>query len=152
MKILWEIRTFDEFNLEEFHDLIQLRIEVFVIEQDCPYQELDGLDKGAWHITGRDENGQYIACSRVIKGGEVYDQVSFGRVIIKEGFRGLKLGHEVVSRTMDFIKGKFPGEDVKISAQEYLLQFYELHDFVQVGEMYLEDDIPHIPMIYKVEK
>jgi ElaA protein len=141
MKILWEIRTFDEFNLEEFHDLIQLRIEVFVIEQE-----------GAWHITGRDENGQYIACSRVIKGGEVYDQVSFGRVIIKEGFRGLKLGHEVVSRTMDFIKGKFPGEDVKISAQEYLLQFYELHDFVQVGEMYLEDDIPHIPMIYKVEK
>ena len=149
MELKWEIRKFEDFSLRAFHDLIQLRIEVFVLEQDCPYQDLDGLDIDAWHVTATNEDGMVVACSRILSPGALYDQVSFGRVLTKMNKRGRQLGHEVVKRTIDFIQNKFSGEDIKISAQEYLIKFYETHGFKQSGEGYLEDGIPHVPMILK---
>jgi len=146
MKMVWRVRRFEDFSLEEFHDLIQLRIEVFVLEQDCPYQELDGLDKSAWHVTGENEDGELLACSRIIAPGISCKEVSFGRVLTKLNVRGEKIGHEVVKRTIAFIEKAYPGQTMKISAQKHLKKFYEYYKFKQSGEGYLEDGIPHIPM------
>ncbi len=144
---LWEIKSFGEFQLKEFHDLIALRISVFVIEQNCPYQELDGNDQNSTHIVCKKDD-KIIATARIVAPGISYDEPSIGRVVIAEEERGLGLGHQLMIKTLkaaEEIYGKVP---VRMSAQEHLIGYYNTHGFKVVSEVYLEDDIPHVQMLY----
>ncbi|SFT34684.1 ElaA protein [Lishizhenia tianjinensis] len=144
MKI--EIKKWEELSPLALHDLIALRINIFVVEQNCPYPELDGKDLLADHLVIHNETKQLIGTARILAPGVSYKEVSIGRVAIAESERGKAIGHELMRAALDFIGQKYGKVAVKISAQEHLQNYYQQHGFVTVSEMYLEDDIPHVAM------
>lgn len=137
-------RSFDALDTGAFHDLIQLRINVFVVEQQCPYPELDGRDKQALHILGL-QGAELIAAARLLPPGEVYAEPALGRFVVHPAHRGRGLAHQLVCYCIEQASHHFPGP-LRISAQAYLQPFYEQHGFVWTGEAYDEDGIPHIGM------
>lgn len=143
----WSIKAFEDLTLREFHDLIALRIDVFIVEQNCPYPELDGKDEQSYHLIGRNENSQIVATSRILPPGLSYPQVSIGRVVVTKNERMNNYGHDMMRMAFQFILEKFGNTEIKISAQKYLESFYLSHDFVPTGKEYLEDGIPHLEMI-----
>ncbi len=143
-------KPFYELSLKELYDIMALRQEVFVVEQECPYLDADGQDQSSWHLMGFDENGKLIAYARLIPKGISYKKYpSFGRVATAQTRRGTGVGRELMEQTLAWMKKLFPGEDIKISAQCYLEKFYVSLGFEIVGEEYLEDGIPHFPMLLK---
>ena len=145
MNIEWKIKRFEALSVQELYDLLQLRSEVFVVEQNCVYQDIDGKDYKALHLIGV-ESGITVAYARLFKPNDYFEQASIGRVIVKETHRDKKLGHVLTREAIAEIRTHFDAEKITISAQLYLKKFYESHGFVQTSEMYLEDDIPHIEM------
>lgn len=145
MDLKWKIRRFEALSVAELYDLLQLRSEVFVVEQNCVYQDIDGKDEKALHLIGED-NGQTVAYARLFKPKDYFDESSIGRVVVKPTYRDKKLGHILMREAIDAIKAEFNETKITISAQLYLKKFYESHGFIQTSEMYLEDDIPHIEM------
>ena len=148
-KLIWQIKHYSELSLNDFHDLIALRIKVFVVEQNCPYQELDGKDKKAFHLIGKSVEGETLGTLRILPLGVSYSEASIGRVVIDEKVRGQKLGHLMMKKALTFIENKFEENNVRISGQKYLKKFYEDLNFVDVGKEYLEDGIPHLEMVLK---
>ena len=143
-------KQFDQLTLSELYDLMVLRQKVFVVEQNCPYLDADGKDRAAWHLTGRDEKGQLIAYARLLPKGVAYKEYpSLGRVVTAPGVRGRGVGRQLMEQTLQWMEKLFPNEDVKISAQCYLEKFYKNLGFQITGKQYLEDGIPHFPMILK---
>lgn len=141
-----KVKTFQELSLEELYDVLALRSEVFVVEQDCVYQDIDGKDKKALHILGfKDE--QLVAYTRCFNKGMYFEDASIGRVLVKEDQRKYGYGHVIFEASVKEIQSRYNTDKIKISAQKYLIKFYESHNFKQVGEGYLEDGIPHIAMI-----
>jgi len=147
----WKTKTFDQLSLNEFHNILQLRIDVFVVEQNCPYPELDGKDKFAWHFfaVAEEDPEKIIAYTRIFKPGDYYEQAAIGRVVVNPDFRGKDLGHELIRKSIEAVERLFKTKVIKIGAQTYLKNFYESHGFCQTGNSYLEDGIPHIHMIRK---
>lgn len=146
-KITWQTKHFNDLTVNEYWEILHLRIEIFVVEQDCPYQDVDEKDKVSYHIFGRDTLGKVIATSRILPQGVSYDEISIGRVALKKEARGKGIADEMIIETFKFIENQFGINPIRISAQTYLLNFYGKHGFKQVGEGYLEDDIPHIEMV-----
>ncbi|TDQ28671.1 GNAT family N-acetyltransferase [Tenacibaculum caenipelagi] len=142
------IKKFQELTTSELYELLQLRSEVFVIEQDCVYQDLDGKDVKALHVLGEKE-GKIVAYTRLFNSGEYFDTPSIGRVVVKESERKYGYGHDLIKASIKAIVDSYSETTITISAQTYLQKFYESHGFKQVGEEYLEDGIPHIRMIKK---
>lgn len=145
----WFLKPYYDLTLDEFHAIIKLRISVFVIEQNCPYPELDDKDKMAYHFYGINNNNKIIAYSRIFKPGDFYDEAAFGRVVVDLDFRNQNLGRELVKRTIDEMLKLAGKTTIKIGAQTYLKKFYTSFGFQQDGEEYIEDNIPHIHMIKK---
>ena len=143
--IQFKIKPFPELSTNELYQMLQLRSEVFVVEQNCVYQDIDGKDQKAIHVLGYSD-GILVACSRLFKPKDYFEYASIGRVIVKASHRDKKLGHELIRVSIDAITTLFQETKITISAQLYLQKFYESHGFVVVGESYLEDDIPHIEM------
>lgn len=143
--IQFKIKPFHELTTDELYALLQLRSEVFVVEQNCVYQDIDGKDQKAIHVLGYSD-GVLVACSRLFKPKDYFEYSSIGRVIVKESHRDKKWGHELMRVSIDAITSLFQETKITISAQLYLQKFYESHGFFVVGESYLEDDIPHIEM------
>ena len=143
--IQFKIKPFLELSTNELYAILQLRSEVFVVEQNCVYQDIDGKDQKAIHVLGYSE-GILVAYSRLFKPKDYFEYASIGRVIVKASHRDKKLGHELMQVSIDAITTLFQETKITISAQLYLQKFYESHGFVVVGESYLEDDIPHIEM------
>jgi len=148
-KITWATKAFKDLTIDEYFEILHLRIEIFVVEQDCPYQEVDEKDRQSFHLFGRAENGQVIAVTRILPQGISYDEVSIGRVALKKEYRGKGIADDMMQESFKFIEGKFGKQAIRISAQEYLLNYYSKHGFKQVGEGYLEDNIPHVEMLIK---
>ena len=146
MEIL--VKNFEELSIYELYDLLQLRSEVFVVEQDCVYQDLDGKDSKALHIIGKKE-GSIVAYTRCFEPGIYFEEASIGRVVVESDQRKYRYGHDIMQASIKAIKNHYNTEIIKISAQTYLRKFYETHAFSQVGEGYLEDGIPHIAMMKK---
>ena len=146
MILNWEIKPYGDLNINEFHDIIALRIKIFVIEQNCPYQDLDGKDKKAYHIFCRDGKGNIVSTARILPNGISYPEVSIGRVVVDESVRGTGVGHELLKRCIDFINAEFGKVPVVISAQKHLEKYYGTHGFVKNSDEYMEDGIPHIQM------
>lgn len=146
--IVWKIKTFDEFNVPELYAILKARIDVFVIEQNCPYPDLDNYDQKAVHIWA-EENGDVLAYCRIFDKGIKYDETSIGRVLTTERARGKSLGKQLIQYAVETIENRFHTTAVRISAQDYLLRFYSGFGFEDTGKKYLEDDIPHTEMVRK---
>ncbi len=150
MKNDWKIKSWEELTKENFHDIVQLRETVFVVEQNCPYLDVDGKDKRSNHLFLY-KQGKIVAYSRLIPRGVSYhDGLSIGRVVVSPDFRRQQLAREMMEIAIKKIVTLFKENTIIISAQTYLLQFYASLGFQIEGEEYLEDDQPHIKMIYKV--
>lgn len=145
MGIQWKIKSFENLSVNELYDILRLRSEIFVVEQNCVYLDLDGKDKVALHLFGEFE-GKIVAYSRLFKAGISFDNASIGRVVVDAKYRDRKWGHDLMREAIAAIKTHFGESKITIGAQLYLKKFYESHGFVQTSEMYLEDDIPHIEM------
>lgn len=142
------IKTFEELSLHELYELLQLRAEVFVVEQDCVYQDIDGKDEKALHVLGYDD-GKLVAYTRIFPPGVYFKEAAIGRVVVRNSSRKNKFGHDIIRASINVIEETFNTNTIKLSAQTYLTKFYESHGFKQIGEGYLEDGIPHIAMIRK---
>ena len=149
MKINWVVKKWSALIANEIYFILRLRSEVFVVEQDCVYQDIDKKDLEAIHIMGYFEN-KLIAYSRIFNKKEYFKETSFGRAIVKEKYRGTGLGHELVAKSLVEIKNNYGTNTVKISAQAHLKKFYSEHGFVTKGKEYLEDGIPHVAMYLNI--
>ena len=141
----WSIKPFEALSVHELYDLLRLRSEIFVVEQNCVYLDLDGKDKVALHLFGEFEE-KIVAHARLFKAGISFDNASIGRVTVDANYRDRKLGHDLMREAIAGVLLHFGESQITIGAQLYLKKFYESHGFVQTSEMYLEDDIPHIEM------
>lgn len=142
------VKTFNELTSQELYKILQLRSEIFVVEQDCVYQDIDDKDVKAFHVIGT-KKGEIIAYARVFDSGDYFELPSIGRILVKEDQRKYKYGHQLVEESIKYIENNFKEKSIIISAQTYLTKFYNSLGFFQQGEGYLEDGIPHIKMLRK---
>jgi len=141
-----KVKFFKDLTTQELYDILQLRSEVFVVEQDCVYQDIDSKDQKALHVIGY-KNNRVVAYTRIFKPGDYFDLASIGRVVVSQKERDNKYGYDIMKASIKAIKDIFNESTIKISAQCYLKQFYSNLEFKQVGVEYLEDGIPHIAMV-----
>jgi ElaA protein len=144
----WILKPFIELTPEELYSILQLRNEVFVVEQNCPYQDCDNKDLYAWHLMGKKEN-KLLAYSRLLAPGISYSESSIGRVVSSPATRKTGMGKKLMHESIQQIRNLFQTDTIRIGAQLYLKAFYESFGFVQNGDIYLEDNIPHIIMLRK---
>ena len=142
--MIWEVKEWAELSTREVENIFSLRSEVFVVEQDCVYQDIDGKDQKAKHVLGK-KNNEIVAYARIFKPGEYFKEASFGRAVVKKTERGKGVGDELVINCLENITE----EEIKISAQSYLKSFYGKHGFKAEGSEYLEDGIPHTAMFIR---
>ena len=143
----WDCLHFNQLTTDQLHDIVSLRISIFIVEQNCPYPELDGKDKHCLHVFATDEQGIVQACSRIVPPGLSYEEPAIGRVCTSSAVRGTGAGRELMKKTLDYLQEKYGSGAIRISAQEYLIRFYGEFGFKLTGKKYLEDDIPHVEMI-----
>ena len=144
---------FYQLSIDQLYAILKLRQEVFVVEQNCPYLDTDDKDQVSYHVIGHDENGTIQAYTRIMPPGASYQKYSsIGRVATSSAIRGQKQGKPLMQFSIDSILRLWPNHPIKISAQTYIKKFYNDLGFVETGEEYLEDDIPHIAMLRKVGK
>lgn len=137
------VKRTDELTSKELINILKARVEVFVVEQNCPYQEVDDEDFDDLHVCLIEDNN-LKAYTRIINKGE---KISFGRVLVVKKYRKQGLGEKIVAATIEEIKNRFPGKPIQIQAQAYLQKFYTQFGFKPISKVYLEDDIPHIDML-----
>lgn len=142
----FQFKHFSELSTSELYDILKLRAEIFVVEQDCVYNDLDGYDKEATHQFLK-KDGEVVAYARLLKPGSRFNDYSIGRVVVKESERGTGLGIQMMQEAKTYIRENWKADKIKISAQKYLQKFYEDLGFVIVTEEYLEDGIPHFGML-----
>jgi len=145
-----EYKGFGQLTARELYAILQLRSEVFVVEQECVYQDMDGKDEKALHITGT-KNGILIAYTRIFRPGDYFKEASIGRVLVRKEERQYGYGKKIMAFSMDLILERFGSPKIQISAQKYLEKFYSSLGFLSAGEEYLEDGIPHIAMVMKFQ-
>lgn len=146
MAIQWTLKKFDDLSAIELYKIMQLRNEVFVVEQNCVYQDADNKDISSWQFMGL-ANEKLVAFTRLLPPGLAYGQASIGRVVTSPSVRGSGIGKELMERSIKEIKNLFGEVPIKIGAQLYLQKFYTSLGFVQTSEIYLEDGIKHIEMV-----
>jgi ElaA protein len=140
------IKSFDELTTNELYNILQLRSEVFVVEQDCLYQDIDGKDQKALHILGIKDD-KLVAYTRIFKPGDYFEFASIGRVVVAKNQRHHKYGYDLMNASIQAVEQYFEQPTIKISAQAHLKGFYSNVGFKTIGMEYLEDNIPHIAMI-----
>jgi len=140
------IKNFKELTTQDLYYLLQLRSEVFVVEQDCVYQDIDGKDQKALHVLGYKE-GKLVAYTRIFKPGDYFAKSSIGRVVVLESERHNYYGNVIMKASIKAVEKHYNETIIKISAQTYLIKFYTSLGFTTTGEEYLEDGIPHIAML-----
>ena len=145
MLLEWKTKRFETLSSLELYELLKLRSEVFVVEQNCVYQDIDGKDQKALHLIGEFDS-KIVAYARLFDAGDYFEQASIGRVVVGTAYRDKKWGHKLMKQAISGIEDHFKTKKITISAQMYLQRFYESHGFVATSETYLEDDIPHIEM------
>jgi len=143
-----QVKKFNELTIHQLYELLQLRSQVFVVEQDCVYQDIDSKDQKSLHILGL-KNDKIIAYTRIFKPGDYFNEASIGRVVVAENERKFKYGHQIMKASIAAIAAHFNTATIIISAQTYLKKFYNNLGFNQIGDGYLEDGIPHIKMLKK---
>lgn len=146
----WSDVAFNALSVDELYEVMKLRVDIFVVEQNCPYPELDGKDRHSTtrHLIGRNPLGEIVAYSRILAPGISYPEVSIGRVVVAEQARGAGVAHQLMTESMKIAHKYWPEENIQLGGQEYLKSFYQKLGFKAVSQMYLEDGIPHLDMLY----
>lgn len=145
--ILWQYKSFDELSSSELYEVLKIRSEVFIVEQNCPYQDVDGKDQKSFHFTGW-RGKAAVAYVRIIPPGISYNEASIGRVLTVAAERKNGTGRILMEKAIDLTLHQFNVTEIKIGAQLYLERFYTSLGFRQSGPQYLEDGIPHIEMLF----
>lgn len=143
----WVLKHFKELEVDELYKILRLRNEVFIVEQNCPYQDCDNKDKDAYHLYLENDK-RIVTYVRILKKGVSYKEASIGRVVCSIDYRGSGIAKECMEKAIEFIEEALGESNIRISAQEYAKGFYEKLGFKKVSDIYLEDDIPHIEMLY----
>ena len=151
MQIQWTVKKFNELTPHEVYAALQLRNEVFVVEQNCVFQDADDKDQDSFHLLGY-HSDKLVAYTRLVPPGVIYEEPSIGRVVTSPSVRGTGSGKELMKESIKRCYELFDVKPIKIGAQLYLKKFYEGFDFHQVSEPYLEDGIPHIYMLRQPSK
>ena len=148
--IKFTCKHFNRLNKAELYEIMQLRQEIFIVEQNCPYLDNDGKDLNGWHLLGRNETGKIVVYTRLLPVGISYfGYSSIGRVVAHKSVRGTGAAQLLMTESIKRLKRFCPDDKIKIGAQAYLKRFYEAFNFQQSGDIYDEDGIPHIPMILR---
>ncbi|MES2048434.1 MAG: GNAT family N-acetyltransferase [Pseudomonadota bacterium] len=145
--ITWQCAAFSELSAAQLYAILKVRSEVFVIEQNCVYQDIDCLDLECRHLIAWTEDQQVAAYLRIVPPGLKYAEISLGRVVSSKTARGTGIGKQLLAKAMAFIETEHPGAAVRIQAQAYLENFYQSFGFVTVSDVLLEDGIPHFMML-----
>lgn len=143
---IWKIKTFDELTVPELYKIIKARIDIFVVEQNAPYSDLDDYDQKAMHLWAETKEGELLAYCRLFNSGIKYKEASIGRVISTPIARGKGYGKQLLSYAVETIHNNFRTTKIRISAQDYLIPFYKNYGFIETETKYLEDGIPHTEM------
>ncbi|MFT3918158.1 GNAT family N-acetyltransferase [Cloacibacterium sp.] len=146
--VTWKIKNFEDLSIKELYKILKVRQEVFIVEQTCYYLDADGYDDKALHIWA-ETNGEIAAYCRIFSQGIKYPETSIGRVLTNTKYRNLKLGKTLINIALQAIGTHFKTSECRISAQDYLLEFYKSFSFEDTGKKYLEDDMPHTEMVRK---
>lgn len=146
MKLIWHFKSFNDLSPFELYEILRLRNEVFIIEQNCIYNECDNKDLESYHLWCSLE-GKIIGYCRLVPPEVSYSEPSFGRIVSHPDYRNLKLGHLMLGFVNQIVKNYYKTSSIRISAQVYLRNFYESYGFRQVSEEYLEDNLPHMEML-----
>ena len=141
----WKITSFNELSATQLYAIMQLRNEVFVVEQNCVYQDADNKDEASLHLAGWEGN-KLVAYCRILPPGIAYNESSIGRVVVSADYRRFGYGRKLMQQAIEFSLEKFDCKKIKISAQCYLEKFYQSLGFITISESYLEDNLPHIKM------
>lgn len=149
LTLKWQLNSFESLTPAQLYAILRLRSEVFVVEQDCVFLDIDNKDQFSYHLMGWDADN-LVAYTRLIAPGKVYEQMSIGRVVTSLAYRNLGAGRELMNVSIEKCYELFGKSPIKIGAQLYLKKFYESLGFVQSGDMYDEDGIDHIEMIKNV--
>lgn len=147
----FEFKHFNDLSNAELYDMLRLRTEIFVVEQTCIYNDLDGLDKDAIHLIIKKED-EIAGCSRLLQPGTRFPDFSIGRVVVKKNMRGTGLGIRMMEEAKKYMIEKWDAKNIKVSAQKYLQKFYEDLGFSVITEEYLEDGIPHVGMLFESQQ
>lgn len=142
----WTCQAFDALSPRALHDLMRLRSEVFVVEQQCLFLDLDGADPACWHLCG-ERDGRLLAYARLVPAGLKFREASIGRVVSDPAQRGSGLGHALMAQAVRELQALWGERPIRIGAQAHLEPFYRAHGFVADGAPYDEDGIPHIEML-----
>lgn len=142
----WNLKAFYELNTVEMYTILQERTAVFVVEQNCPYLEVDGKDIESYHLFAQ-LDGEIAAYARILPAGVSYKEASIGRVLVKKAYRGQGLAHDLLKKAIMFIQDDLNETAIKIQAQSHLEKFYASFGFKSISSSYLEDNIPHIDML-----
>lgn len=145
MNVLFTLKRFEALSPLELYELLRLRENVFIIEQNCIYEDLDGKDQKALHVLGY-QNGRIVAYARLFKAGDYFPLASIGRVVVEPSLRGTGVGHDLMEAAISFVEANLSAQPIQISAQAHLEKFYNAHGFEARGLQYLEDGIPHVAM------
>ncbi|MEG1824641.1 MAG: GNAT family N-acetyltransferase [Cloacibacillus sp.] len=148
----WQIKVFDELTASEVYDILKLRCEIFIVEQQCHYPDVDGADRGAWQLFSYADDGGLAASMRILRPGVTYDALAMGRVAVAPQFRGRGLARAMMEHAIDFAANRLGERIIKIGAQVYLMDFYTSLGFRPISEEYPEDGIPHIDMTYEADE
>ncbi|MBC3927707.1 GNAT family N-acetyltransferase [Undibacterium sp. CY21W] len=146
-QLRWQLSAFSEFNPEQLHKVYQARCAVFIVEQNCPYQDIDSKDPQSHHLVAWDDNGDIAAYLRIVPPGISYAEPSLGRVLSTQAWRGTGVGKELIANGIKALRQLYPAASVRIGAQAYLEKFYASFGFQTVSDIYLEDEIPHLIML-----
>lgn len=141
----WELKTFDALTVDELYQILQNRVDIFVVEQECAYNEIDGHDRVSYHLFAK-KGEEIVAYLRILPPGTTYKELSIGRVIVKKEQRRDGLGSKLIYRALQFIQEELDETVIKIQAQQYLLKFYRSFGFKEVSQVYMHDGIPHVDM------
>lgn len=142
-----DLKKFKDLSVQELYEILRARESVFILEQKCFYQDIDYKDMKAHHLFVQDDS-KVVAYLRILDKGISYDEISIGRVLVDKEYRGDGLAKKIMQKAIDFVENNMNETEIRISAQEYLLDFYKSLGFKAETEVYMEDDIPHIEMTY----
>lgn len=144
-------RSFDQLTTNQLYEIMRLRSAVFVVEQNCVYQDVDNKDQKAMHVMGFYDN-QLVAYARIFDKHQYFENCSIGRVVVDPKYRDKRFGHLLIDAAQNEVQKHFGEKIIEISAQKHLSKFYQSHGFQEIGKEYLEDGIPHIRMITSEKK
>ena len=144
----WKLKKFDELTTEELYEILKLRVEIFVVEQDCANQDLDDKDQCAYHLFLEDGD-EIIAVLRILPENVAFEDMAIGRIVVRKSHRGQGIARAMMKRAMEFIVKDLGKRSIRLSGQAYLVDFYEGLGFERVSDEYLEDGIPHFEFLFE---